>query len=67
MNLEYRRKQGREEIVDKLRQIVLLRTIKLTNVFLEAVPFALCWYGYYANRIVMPFSRSKSFESITRS
>lgn len=44
--------------MDKLRQIVLLRTIKLTNVFLEAVPFALCWYGYYANRIVMPFSAS---------
>lgn len=32
-----------------------LRLMKLFNVVLISVPFALCWYGYYAGRVALPF------------
>lgn len=32
-----------------------LRLMKLFNVVLICVPFALCWYGYYAGRVAVPF------------
>lgn len=32
-----------------------LRLMKLFNVVLISVPFALCWYGYYAGRVAVPF------------
>ena len=33
----------------------VLRLMKLFNVVLISVPFALCWYGYYAGRVAVPF------------
>lgn len=39
----------------KVHQEILLKVIKLLNVALMTVPFAACWYVYYAKRIVMPF------------
>lgn len=32
-----------------------LRIVKLANVILLSIPFALCWYGYYAKYIINPF------------
>lgn len=34
---------------------VILRIIKIMNVVLIALPFAMCWMGYYANRTWAPF------------
>ncbi|EJX02756.1 exopolysaccharide biosynthesis polyprenyl glycosylphosphotransferase, partial [gut metagenome] len=39
----------------KLYQEILLKIVKLLNVALMTAPFAVCWYEYYAKRIVMPF------------
>lgn len=33
----------------------VLRLMKLFNVVLISVPFALSWYGYYAGRVAVPF------------
>lgn len=32
-----------------------LRFVKLLNVLLEAIPFGICWYFFYAGRIVSPY------------
>lgn len=32
-----------------------LRLLKLLNVILMTVPFAVCWFAYYAERIAEPF------------
>lgn len=32
-----------------------LRIVKILNVVLVVVPFAVCWYLYYAQRIYTPF------------
>lgn len=34
---------------------VLLACVNLLNIILLTVPFALCWFGYYAKRIADPF------------
>ena len=38
-----------------LKHDIGLRLVKFLNVALIAVPFALCWYLYYADRIIFPF------------
>lgn len=38
-----------------LRYRLLLRMVKLFNVVLLTVSFAVCWFGYYAERVYWPF------------
>lgn len=39
----------------------LLKSIKFLDVLMLTVPFALCWYLYYADRIADPFYGQKDF------
>ena len=39
----------------KLKYDALLMAVKLLNIVLLTVPFALCWFGYYVERIAHPF------------
>lgn len=39
----------------KLKHDLGLRFVKLLNIILVTVPFAVCWYMYYADRIEEPF------------
>ena len=41
----------------KLKHDLGLRIIKATNVILMTLAFAGCWFGYYADRIVIPYYR----------
>lgn len=41
--------------MSKYKHDLLLRLMKLLNVVCLAMPFAWCWYRYYASRIVSPF------------
>ena len=41
----------------KTRHQFWRRGVKLLNIALLTVPFAICWYLYYAERIVLPFFR----------
>ena len=40
---------------ENTRHKLWLRIIKLINALLITVPFALCWYHYYAERLFNPF------------
>ena len=40
-----------------IRDNLLFRFVKLTNVLLITAPFAYSWYGYYADRLFSPFFR----------
>ena len=44
-----------DHIAKGLWHDLALRIVKFLNVVLVTVPFAFCWYGYYANRIASPF------------
>lgn len=39
----------------RFKHDVLLRIVKISNVVFLTVPFSLCWYLYYANKIMFPF------------
>lgn len=39
----------------KLRYNIALGCVKLFGVLLLTIPFAFCWFGYYADKIVIPF------------
>lgn len=39
----------------RFKHNLILRTIKLLDAVLITVPFALCWYLYYADRIASPY------------
>lgn len=39
----------------KLRHDVALTVVKALNIVLVTAPFALCWFGYYAERVLHPF------------
>ena len=41
----------------KTKHELSLRFIKLINVVIITIPFALCWYLYYADKIMTPFFR----------
>lgn len=41
----------------KTKHELSLRFIKLINVVMITIPFALCWYLYYADKIMTPFFR----------
>ena len=38
-----------------MKRDLILKIVKALDVVLLAIPFAVCWYGYYASRIVSPF------------
>ncbi len=38
----------------KLRHDLMLQIVKLMDAALVTVPFALCWYLYYAQRVAVP-------------
>ncbi len=40
---------------ENMRHQLWLRTIKLLNAVLITVPFGICWYRYYAERLYSPF------------
>jgi len=44
-----------KEDMKTMKHDISLRIVKYLNVILVTIPFALCWYGYYADRIVIPF------------
>jgi len=39
----------------RFRHNLIIQLIKIINVVMITVPFALCWYLYYADRIISPF------------
>ena len=41
--------------MSKFQHDVMLRVVKLLDVFLIAAPFAVCWFFYYAKHIHIPF------------
>ena len=41
--------------MSKFKHDLLLRLIKLVDVVLMTIPFALCWYLYYSDRTASPF------------
>ena len=41
--------------MNKFKNELVLRALKIGNVLLIAVPFILCWYGYYNHQIIAPF------------
>jgi lipopolysaccharide/colanic/teichoic acid biosynthesis glycosyltransferase len=43
------------KVVSKFKHDLLLRIVKSVNVILMVLPFALCWYLYYANRLDSPY------------
>lgn len=43
------------KVKNKFRHDLLMRGVKILNAALVTVPFAVCWYSYYAGRIDMPF------------
>lgn len=42
-------------MMSMFRQEFLLRLLKLLNVFLIIMPFAWCWFHYYAQHMALPF------------
>lgn len=59
--------QKRSLFVDKnnkaakiLKHDVPLRLVKVLNIFCLTIPFACCWYGYYAGKIENTFSRREN-------
>ena len=46
-----------EKMRAKTRHQFWQRAVKLLNIGLVTLPFAVCWYLYYAERIVLPFFR----------
>ena len=45
----------------RFRHNLLLRIVKLLDAVILTVPFAMCWYLYYAKRIVVPFYERGSY------
>lgn len=43
-----------------LKHDVPLRLVKVLNIFCLTIPFACCWYGYYAGKIENTFSRREN-------
>ena len=41
--------------MSKFKHDLLLRIVKVTDAVMVTLPFVLCWYLYYADRIVAPF------------
>lgn len=41
--------------MSKFKHDLLLRIVKVADAVMVTLPFALCWYLYYADRIVAPF------------
>ena len=39
----------------KFKHDLLLRIVKVLDAALITIPFALCWYLYYAERVYSPF------------
>ncbi len=53
--------KGYREFGENTRHRAWLRTIKLLNAIMITIPFAACWYGYYADRLYHPFWRRGNF------
>lgn len=45
----------------KFKHDVLIRLVRLIDAVLITVPFAICWFGYYAERIDNPFYSKGNF------
>ena len=45
----------------KLRHDLMLQIVKLMDAALVTVPFALCWYLYYAQRVASPFYKRDGY------
>lgn len=39
----------------RFRHDLILRMIKLLDAVLVTIPFAMCWYLYYAKRVASPY------------
>ena len=47
--------------MDKFKHDLLLRIVKTTDAVLITVPFAVCWFLYYASRVASPFYAKGNF------
>lgn len=43
--------------IEKMKHDIPLRIVKILNIVCITIPFAWCWYGYYAGRVKLPFYR----------
>lgn len=41
--------------MNKFKHDILLRIVKSINIVLITIPFAVCWFFYYADHVVSPF------------
>ena len=41
--------------MNKFKHDILLRIVKSINIILITIPFAVCWFFYYADHVVSPF------------
>lgn len=41
--------------MNKFKHDILLRIVKSVNIILITIPFAVCWFFYYADHVVSPF------------
>ena len=48
-------KEGEIGKMDKFQHDLLLRIVKMLDAVLLTIPFAACWYLYYADRVSAPF------------
>ena len=45
----------------RFRHNLLLRMVKVLDAVMLTIPFAMCWYLYYAKRIAVPFYERGSY------
>lgn len=63
--METPQKQKAEQTRCRLNHDLGLRLVKLLDILLVTGPFALCWYGYYANHVAIFPSSYRSLGIIT--
>ena len=48
-------RRTRSKNMTRFRHDLILRMIKLLDAVLVTIPFAMCWYLYYAKRVASPY------------
>lgn len=46
----------RDIIRGRMEHDIPLRIVKILNIVCITIPFAACWYGYYAKQMILPFA-----------
>lgn len=50
--------------MSRLRHNIYLRSVKLINIILVTIPFAMCWYMYYQNGVTTGFAKTNGWMSV---